>query len=101
MAEEQNELRVVVIGAGMAGILSAIKLREAGYDFVVYEKADRLGGNHTWSFHAGDLSDAQHAWMAPLVEYAWGGYEVRFPGLTRRIGSGYYSFTASRLHDVR
>ena len=40
-------LRIVVIGAGMAGILAAIKLREAGYDdFVVYEKAARLGG--TW-----------------------------------------------------
>lgn len=49
MATEQDErsLRVVVIGAGMAGILAAIKLREAGYDdFVVYEKADRIGG--TW-----------------------------------------------------
>jgi len=39
--------RVVVIGAGMAGILSAIKLKEAGFDdFAVYEKADSLGG--TW-----------------------------------------------------
>lgn len=39
--------RVVVIGAGMAGILSVIKLREAGItDVTVYEKADRLGG--TW-----------------------------------------------------
>ncbi|HUY63612.1 MAG TPA: NAD(P)/FAD-dependent oxidoreductase [Acidimicrobiales bacterium] len=39
--------RVVVIGAGMAGILSAIKLHEAGYrDLAVYEKADRYGG--TW-----------------------------------------------------
>lgn len=37
----------MVIGAGMAGILSAIKLQEAGYtDITVYEKADRLGG--TW-----------------------------------------------------
>ncbi len=39
--------RVIVIGAGMSGILSAIKLKEAGFDdYVVYEKADRLGG--TW-----------------------------------------------------
>lgn len=39
--------RFVVIGAGMAGVLSAIKLKEAGFtDFTVYEKADRLGG--TW-----------------------------------------------------
>jgi cation diffusion facilitator CzcD-associated flavoprotein CzcO len=42
-----RDLRFAVIGAGMAGILSAIKLREAGYtDVTVYEKADRLGG--TW-----------------------------------------------------
>jgi cation diffusion facilitator CzcD-associated flavoprotein CzcO len=40
-------MRLAVIGAGMAGILSAIKLDEAGLtDFTVYEKADRLGG--TW-----------------------------------------------------
>ena len=40
-------LRFAVIGAGMAGILAAIKLHEAGFDdFTVYEKADRVGG--TW-----------------------------------------------------
>jgi len=39
--------RFLIIGAGMSGILSAIKLREAGlHDFAIYEKADRLGG--TW-----------------------------------------------------
>ena len=39
--------RIVIIGAGMAGILSAIKFREAGYDnFIIYEKSDALGG--TW-----------------------------------------------------
>jgi cation diffusion facilitator CzcD-associated flavoprotein CzcO len=40
-------MRFAVIGAGMAGILSAIKLNEAGLtDFTVYEKGDELGG--TW-----------------------------------------------------
>jgi cation diffusion facilitator CzcD-associated flavoprotein CzcO len=40
-------VRFVVIGAGMAGIASVVKLREAGHhDVVVYEKAERLGG--TW-----------------------------------------------------
>ena len=39
--------RFAIIGAGMAGILSAVKLQEAGLtDFTVYEKADRVGG--TW-----------------------------------------------------
>jgi cation diffusion facilitator CzcD-associated flavoprotein CzcO len=42
-----RNLRVVVIGAGMAGILAAIKLREAGYrDLTVYEKGADVGG--TW-----------------------------------------------------
>jgi len=42
-----EDLRIVIIGAGMAGILTAIKLREAGYDnFTIYEKSDRVGG--TW-----------------------------------------------------
>lgn len=43
----RRALRFAVIGAGMSGILSAIKLSEAGHtDFTVYEKADRVGG--TW-----------------------------------------------------
>jgi cation diffusion facilitator CzcD-associated flavoprotein CzcO len=42
-----RDLRFAVIGAGFAGVLSALKLAEAGFDdVVVYEKADRLGG--TW-----------------------------------------------------
>lgn len=39
-------LRVAVIGAGMAGILSAIKLRERGISCTVFEKAGSVGG--TW-----------------------------------------------------
>jgi cation diffusion facilitator CzcD-associated flavoprotein CzcO len=39
--------RAIVLGAGMAGILAAIKLKETdGVDVVVYEKSDRVGG--TW-----------------------------------------------------
>lgn len=43
----RDDLRLIIIGAGMSGILSAIKLQEAGLDnFAIYEKADRPGG--TW-----------------------------------------------------
>ncbi len=46
-ASARREPRFLIIGAGMSGILSAIKLQEAGLDdFAIYEKADRLGG--TW-----------------------------------------------------
>ena len=42
-----RNLRVIVVGAGMAGIASVIRLRRAGItDITVYEKADEVGG--TW-----------------------------------------------------
>src|SRR5689334_15658205 len=46
----EKALRVAVIGAGMSGILAAIKLREAGYDdIVIYERAKNVGG--TWHYN--------------------------------------------------
>jgi len=43
----KRDIRVVVIGAGMAGILSGVKLLEAGIkNFTIYEKASKVGG--TW-----------------------------------------------------
>ncbi len=42
-----QEIRIIVIGAGMAGILTGIRLQQYGYhNYVIYEKSDRLGG--TW-----------------------------------------------------
>ena len=42
-----RRLRFVILGAGMSGILAAIRLRKAGHeDIAIYEKSDRLGG--TW-----------------------------------------------------
>jgi len=36
----------VIVGSGFAGLAAAIKLREAGLDFVILEKGDAIGG--TW-----------------------------------------------------
>ena len=42
-----EDLKVAIIGAGMAGILAAIKLKEFGIkDITIFEKADGVGG--TW-----------------------------------------------------
>ncbi len=46
-AELAGQPRVVIIGAGMSGLLMAIRLKEAGNaNFRIYEKAAKLGG--TW-----------------------------------------------------
>lgn len=62
--------RAVVLGAGMAGILAAIKLRETpNVDVVVYEKSDRVGG--TWR-------------------------ENTYPGLTCDTPSHHYTYSFAR-----
>ena len=43
----ERSLRLLIIGAGPAGIMAAIRLQQAGFsDVVIYEKAAQLGG--TW-----------------------------------------------------
>ena len=42
-------MRVVVVGAGFAGLMTAWRLRESGYDVVVLEARDRVGGR-VWSY---------------------------------------------------
>ena len=42
-----NTSRICIVGAGMSGLLMAIKLKEAGIEsFRIFEKADTVGG--TW-----------------------------------------------------
>jgi 4-hydroxyacetophenone monooxygenase len=45
-AEVKQQFRVLVIGAGMSGILAAIRLKQAGIPYVVVEKNADVGG--TW-----------------------------------------------------
>ncbi len=61
-----RKLKTVIVGAGMAGILAAIKLKQRGEDFVVLEKAAKIGG--TWR-------------------------ENRYPGLTCDVPAHAYTYT--------
>ena len=36
--------RVIVVGAGAAGLAAAVRLRHAGYDVALYEKEPQVGG---------------------------------------------------------
>jgi len=47
-AESSGTNRVVVIGAGLAGLTAALDLKDAGWDVVLFEARDRVGGRvHT------------------------------------------------------
>ncbi|MCC6925705.1 NAD(P)/FAD-dependent oxidoreductase [Novosphingobium sp.] len=66
MGEEGRKLRYAIIGAGMAGILAAIKLKQRGEQFTVFEKATKIGG--TWR-------------------------ENRYPGLTCDVPAHAYTYS--------
>jgi monoamine oxidase len=51
--------RIVVVGAGLAGLSCAYQLKQAGYRADVYEASDRVGGR-CWT-RRGDFTDGQIA----------------------------------------
>ncbi|MBC8129128.1 MAG: lycopene beta-cyclase CrtY [Rhizobiaceae bacterium] len=90
---------VIFVGGGLANGLIAYRLKtvRSSLRLLVVEAGDKLGGNHTWSFHKGDLTAAQHRWLAPFVVHRWQGYEARFPERTRSVATGYMSVTSERF----
>lgn len=66
------DFRVLIIGAGMSGLLAARRLQQAGVDFVVVEKNDDVGG--TW-------------------------YENQYPGCRVDNPNHNYSYSFAQRHD--
>lgn len=62
--------RVIIIGAGVAGIAAAIRLKEEGYNnIIVYEKADDIGGtwrDNTYPGIACDVPSHQYSYSFAL-----------------------------------
>ncbi|WP_279330731.1 flavin monoamine oxidase family protein [Sphingomonas oleivorans] len=48
--------RVAILGAGIAGLVSAYELRKAGYEVIVLESRDRVGGRN-WTVRRGTRID--------------------------------------------
>ncbi len=69
----ESSYDVIFVGGGLASGLSAYRLRQRQPDLkvLVLEQGATLGGNHTWSFFASDLTAAQLRWIEPLVVHRW------------------------------
>ena len=69
--------RIVVVGAGLAGLTAAYRLKQSGYTAQVYEASDRVGGR-CWTLrgafaegqlaeHGGELIDQGHTAIRQLA----------------------------------
>jgi len=81
---------VVVLGAGIAGLVSAYELQRGGYRVTVLEARDRVGGR-AWSIRGGDRivqmdREDQHASFSPGLYFNAG--PARIPS-THRVILGY------------
>jgi monoamine oxidase len=76
-ARAADSPRIVVVGAGLAGLSCAYRLKQAGYTAQVYEASDRIGGR-CWSDrtsfangqiaeHGGELIDQGHTAIRQLA----------------------------------
>lgn len=92
----------VLVGGGLQSTLIALALRTRRPDasIAVVERAEKLGGNHTWSFHAGDVAAESMRWLDPLVAHRWPAHDVVFPSLQRTIAQAYLSIPSPRVDAV-
>ena len=93
---------IAIAGGGLSGALIAYRLRLTRPEVTValVEQGPSLGGNHTWSFHASDVSAATYKWLSNLVRHKWPRQAVIFPKFHRVLETSYCSITSSRLHDI-
>jgi cation diffusion facilitator CzcD-associated flavoprotein CzcO len=72
-AKPGNNSRFVIIGAGISGVLMAIKLLERGFrNFVILEKADALGGTWRDNVYPGVACDvAAHLYSFSFAGNPW------------------------------
>lgn len=69
---EPNALSVIVIGAGVSGMLASIKLHEAGIDHVVLEKNSDVGGGWFENTYPGAGVDTpSHLYSYSFAPRAW------------------------------
>jgi lycopene beta-cyclase len=92
----------VLVGGGLQNALLALALRarQPAARIALVERGATLGGNHTWSFHEGDVPEGAREWVDPLVAHRWPSYEVRFAGLERTLRHAYATIPSARVDQA-
>lgn len=89
----------IIVGGGLQSglVVLALKYYQPQSKVMVVERCERLGGNHTWSFHPKDVSATANAWLDSIVEYRWPNYQVRLEGFEKKIDLSYASISSEHF----
>lgn len=92
----------VLVGGGLqSGLIAlAISHHRPASSVLLIERDSSLGGNHTWSFHPGDVPESSQAWIAPLIQHHWPRYQIRINGFSRSVGLAYATIPSDHFADV-
>ncbi len=64
-----EDLDVVILGGGIAGILAGVRLREAGVERIrIIDKAGGIGGTWYWNQYPGVMCDVESYIYMPMLE---------------------------------
>ena len=93
-AKVKSSMEVLIIGAGMSGILAAIKLAEAGIKYKIYEKNNNLGGTWYENKYPGSRVDiANHFYSYSFEEnYQWSEHFSQQPELLEYFKKCFYKY---------
>lgn len=90
---------LIIVGAGLSGLLTAWRCLDINPELsvTIIDAADKIAGNHTWSFNLSDVPDYLRDWIEPFIAYQWPQYEVRFPKRNRVLNIPYCTGNSESL----
>jgi len=97
-----SQFDYILVGGGLQSglIVLALKHYQPQSKVLVVERFERLGGNHTWSFHPKDVSATASAWLESIVEYRWPSYQVRLKRFEKKIDVAYASISSEHFASM-
>ena len=89
----------ILVGGGLSNCLIALRVsaQAPNAQIAMVEAQDDICGDHTWSFHATDVTEQQRSWLKPLLRRQWPKNKVRFPRYDRVLRSAYLSIDSASL----
>ena len=91
--KDDLNIEVLIIGAGMSGILAGIKLAEMGIKFKIYEKNIRAGGTWYENKYPGSRVDiANHFYSYSFEEHNWSEHFSQQPELLDYFEKCFYKY---------